>query len=59
MNIELTSAEVATVKQALEAKHASLMNELVHTDSREYRGYLKDSLSAIETVQSKLPKPSA
>lgn len=54
MHIELTPDEVATLKQALENKHGSLMNELVHTDNREYRGYLKESLSAVESIQKKL-----
>ncbi len=54
MNLDLTAAEVATLKQAVDAKHASLMNELVHTDNREYRGYIKESLEMLERLQTKL-----
>ena len=54
MNIQLSADEVATLKQAVDAKHASLMNELVHTDNREYRGYIKESLDTLEHLQKKL-----
>ncbi len=54
MTLDLTKEELVTLKQAVDTKLAIAMNELVHTDAREYRGYIKESLTVLEHLQGKL-----
>ncbi len=54
MMLDLSKAELATLAQAVDTKLAIAMNELVHTDAREYREYLRDLVTRLETLQRKL-----
>ena len=54
MKLELTDAETAFLKQVLDNKQTALLNELAHTDDREYRTYVKGQIATLELVQAKL-----
>lgn len=59
VTLKLTLPEALALKQAVDAKLAVLMNELVHSDSREYREYLKQSVGILEQLQARLANPAA
>ena len=54
MNLDFDKQELATLKLAVETKLAIAMNELVHTDAREYRAYVRDVVTSLERIQKKL-----
>ncbi|HEY8078743.1 MAG TPA: hypothetical protein VIF62_31645 [Labilithrix sp.] len=54
MTLNIDKAELTTLAQAVETKLAIAMNELVHTDAREYREYVKDMVTRLEQLQKKL-----
>ncbi len=54
MTLDFSKAELAMLAQAVDTKLAIAMNELVHTDAREYREYVKDLVSRLESLQRKL-----
>ena len=54
MTLDLSKAELTTLAQAVDTKLAIAMNELVHTDSRDYRAYVKDLVTRLEALQHKL-----
>jgi hypothetical protein len=54
MNLDLDREELATLKLAVDTKLAIAMNELVHTDAREYRQYVRDLVTSLERIQKKL-----
>ncbi|OFZ52286.1 MAG: hypothetical protein A2428_01465 [Bdellovibrionales bacterium RIFOXYC1_FULL_54_43] len=56
MWLELSTEEVQTLKSALFARLHEMIEELVHTDDREYRLYLRKDVDAIERILFKFEK---
>jgi len=54
MTLDFDKQELATLKLAVETKLAISMNELVHTDAREYREYVRGVVTSLERIQKKL-----
>ena len=52
--IELTQPEALELKQILDNKLLALLNELAHTDDRDYRVSLRGSITTVEQVQAKV-----
>ena len=59
MMLDFSKAELAMLAQTVDTKLAIAMNELVHTDSREYREYVKDLVTKLEALQRKLEAAGA
>ncbi len=54
LKIDLTNAEAAFLKQLLEDNLAARRNELAHTDHRQYRTYVEESIATLELLQTKV-----
>ena len=54
MTLNLTDEEREFLLELLEAKHTSMMHELHHTDTHDYRQMLEQKLNVIEALQEKL-----
>lgn len=52
--IDLTQAEAGELKQVLDNKLVALLNELAHTDDRDFRVSVRGSITTLEQVQAKL-----
>lgn len=52
--LELSSAEAKDLRVALSIRLAGMRQELVHTDSREYRVYVRETLERLEGVLGRL-----
>lgn len=57
MQIELTPGEARELAQALDRQLEELMNELVHTDDREYRESVRRSIDTLEAVRVRFGPP--
>lgn len=56
ITVDLTQTEFVVLKQILENKLTALVNEIAHTDSREYRQYLKETTATVESLQAKVDR---
>jgi hypothetical protein len=54
MKVDIDAQELATLRLSVDTKLAIAMNELVHTDARDYRAYLRDLVTSLEALQKKL-----
>ncbi|HEV8367278.1 MAG TPA: hypothetical protein VGQ39_04935 [Pyrinomonadaceae bacterium] len=54
MSFDVTDAERAFLLELLDARHTSMLHELHHTDTYEYRELLQQKVSLLEQLQRKL-----
>jgi len=54
MTLDFSKAELTMLMHAVNTKIVLIMNELVHTDDRSYREYLRQTLTTLEQCQKKL-----
>ena len=59
MNLEITKEERALLLELLEAKDAAMYHEIHHTDSREFKEYLKQKWKLIEALKEKIKNPAS
>ncbi|MBK8257697.1 MAG: hypothetical protein IPK82_34140 [Polyangiaceae bacterium] len=52
--LELNQSEAKDLRAALSIRVASMRQELAHTDSREYRVYVRETLERLEEVLGRL-----
>jgi hypothetical protein len=57
MSLDLSHEEMALLCDALETRRRELHSELIHTDDRALREDLKEMLSKLETLESRLGRP--
>ncbi len=54
MNVDLTDAERTLLLEILEEKQTRMIQEIDHTDARDFEEMLKRKLSALESFKRKL-----
>jgi hypothetical protein len=54
MLVDFDKNELDSLMHAVDTKLVLMTNEIAHTDSHEYRAYLKQIVSGLEDVQKKL-----
>jgi hypothetical protein len=54
MNFEVTNAEREFLSELLDARHTSMLHELHHTDSYEYKQLLQEKVDLLEKLRQKL-----
>jgi hypothetical protein len=59
VHLELSDREARDLKAALSIRLVGTREELVHTDDREYRAYLRATLERLEQVLSRLEQVMA
>ena len=56
MLLEITDSEAGFLSELLEAKHNSLLHEINHTDTHEFRDILKRQVSVLEGLKAKIAR---
>lgn len=56
MNLELTDIERDFLRELLEEKHARLIQEIDHTDTRDFEQLLRKKLDVLEQVKRELDR---
>ena len=54
MSFDVTDAERDFLLELLDARHTTMLHELHHTDTYEYRELLQQRVSLLEQLQKKL-----
>jgi TnpA family transposase len=54
MNISITDSEREFLLELLEARHKSMLHELHHTDTHDYKRLLAGKVDLLESVRDKL-----
>jgi hypothetical protein len=54
MNLNLTEAEQEFLLELLEARHTSMLHELHHTDTYNYRQLLQQKVDLLERLRERL-----
>ena len=54
MTFDVTDAERAFLLEVLDARHTSMLHELHHTDTYEYKQLLQEKVDLLETLRQKL-----
>ena len=54
MNISVTDSERELLLEVLEARYTSMLHELHHTDTHDYKQLLTGKLKLLETLTDKL-----
>ena len=54
MMLNLTDAEQEFLLELLEARHTSMLHELHHTDTHEYKRLLERKVDLLESLREKL-----
>ena len=54
MSFDVTDAERDFLLELLDSRHTSMLHELHHTDTYEYRALLQQKVSLLEQLQRKL-----
>jgi hypothetical protein len=58
MNINITDPEREFLVELLETRHKSMLHELHHTDTDDYKQLLKHQIDLLEKVRDKLKTAS-
>lgn len=58
MSLEVTDAERDFLIELLDARHTSMLRELHHTDSYEYKELLQKKIDLLESLSQKLKSVS-
>ena len=59
MRLEITDRERGLLLELIEQEQKRLIQELDHTDSRDYKTILKERLRTLEELLSKVQSPGA
>lgn len=54
MTLDVSEQEREFLLELLETKHASLLHELHHTDTHDYKGLLRRRIDLLEGLKSKI-----
>jgi hypothetical protein len=54
MSFELTDAERTFLLEVLDARHTSMLHELHHTDTYEYKQLLQEKIELLENLRKRL-----
>lgn len=54
MNIDLTESEHELLSELLEEKQTRMIQEIDHTDTRDYKQMLRTKLEVLESLKQKL-----
>jgi hypothetical protein len=54
INLELNEMEQETLRNALEKRLSSLVDEIAHTDARDYRDFLKERKEVLVRIHERL-----
>lgn len=54
MNIDINEQEKELLAEVLETAHKSLLNEILHTDSYDYKELLKQKFELLKELQAKV-----
>lgn len=54
IHLELSDIEAKDLKTSLSIRLVGLREELVHTDNREYRDYVRTTLDRLEVIDARL-----
>jgi hypothetical protein len=57
MLLEITDFEMQSLMEVVEAASRTMLHELDHTDSREYRKHLLERLKVLENLAKKMREP--
>jgi hypothetical protein len=58
MNISVTDSERELLLELLESRYTSMLHELHHTDTRDFKQFLKEKLELLEKLRDKLQNTS-
>lgn len=58
MNISVTDSERELLLELLESRYTSMLHELHHTDTHDYKQFLREKLELLEKVRDKLQSTS-
>ena len=58
MNISVTDSERELLLEVLEMRHTSMLHELHHTDTHDYKQFLRGKLELLEKLRDKLQNTS-
>ena len=59
MELKLTNGEARELRSALDRRLQELMNEIAHTEDREFRAALRDTYERLERLQRRLLSATA
>jgi hypothetical protein len=54
MSLDLTAAERELLIEILEQRYAAMLHELHHTDTRDFKHFLKQRIEVLEKLTEKL-----
>jgi hypothetical protein len=57
MLVEITDSERQSLLEVIDAASRTMLQEIDHTDSREYRKHLLDRLEVLEHLARKIKEP--
>ena len=58
MNISVTDSEREFLLEVLESRYTSMLHELHHTDTNDYKQFLREKLELLDTLRGKLQNTS-
>jgi hypothetical protein len=58
MNISVTDSERELLLELLESRYTSMLHELHHTDTHDFKQFLKEKLELLEKLRDKLQNTS-
>ena len=59
MSFDVTDAEREFLLDLLDARHTSMLHELHHTDTYEYKQFLQEKINLLEQLRQKLKSLTA
>lgn len=59
MKFEVTDQERSLLRELVEERQKQIIQELDHTDSRDYRELLRDRLRTLESILAKVQSQAA
>ena len=59
MNITITDSERELLLEVLEARYTSMLHELHHTDTHDYKQFLTGKVELLEQLRDKLQNTSS
>ena len=57
MTVDITDQEKEFLLELLETKSTAMLHEMHHTDTRDYKGMLKQRMELLERLRTKLGGP--
>ena len=57
MSLDLSREDLQLLRDSLATRRREIHDELVHTDDRALREWLREQLSRLETLETRLDRP--